>query len=186
MRWSTRYWWNCHGSSPACRPKPVNTAGSANGSPGRTTRTRPGPSPGFSTWACSSNGPKLKTSREKSTIARPTTPSNATRDEGRSLRSITMNALRSPSASEIHSPPPDSGCPAPAVCDSRHVPGCGSPIVNGGPVQSGSRQSAPARKEWMVGVTAPVGTASSKVAFDSTSGAADSITVCVRKPATSG
>ena len=69
------------------------------------------------------------------------------------MRSITMNALRSPSASEIHSPPPASGSPAPAVCVSRHVPGCGSPIVNGGPVQSGSRQSAPARKEWIVGVT---------------------------------
>ena len=100
--------------------------------------------------------------------------------------SVTMNALRSPSASEIHSPEPDSGCPAAPVCVSRHVPGCGSPIVNGGPGQSGSRQSAPARKEWIVGVTAPAGAASSSVACESTSGTDDSITVCVRKPATPG
>ena len=102
------------------------------------------------------------------------------------MRSITMNALRSPSASESHSPEPASGWPAAAVCVSRQVPGCGSPIVIGGPVQSGSRQSAPARKAWMVGAAAPGGAASSSVARSSTSGAADSSTVCVRKPATPG
>ena len=99
---------------------------------------------------------------------------------------MTMNALRAPSASVSHSPPPASGSPAPAVRVSRHVPGCGSPTVNGGPVQSGSRQSAPARNEWTVGVTTAVGTAESSTAFDSTSGTDDSITLCVRKPATPG
>ena len=151
-RWSTRYRWNCHGSSASSTPKPVKTAGSANGSPGRTTRTRAWPSHGFSTWACSSNGPRLSTSREKSTTALPATPSYATREEGRSLRSITMNALRSPSRERDPLAAARQRLPGPAVRVSRHVPGCGSPIVNGGPVQSGSRQSAPARKEWIVGV----------------------------------
>ena len=164
----------------------MNTAGSANGSPGRTTRNRAWPSPGFSMCACSSNGPRLSTSREKSTTALPVRPSKAIREEGRSLRSSTMNALRAPSCSVSHSPLPATGSPTPADLLSRHVPGCGSPIVYGGPVQSGSRQSAPARNAWIVGVTAPVGTASSMVAFVSTNGTVDSKTVSVRNPATPG
>ena len=109
------------------------------------------------------------------------------REEGRSLRSSTMNALRSPSASDSHSPGPVERVARRRRCGSRATcRGAGSPIVNGGPVQSGSRQSAPARNEWMVGATGATGTTSSSVACVSASGTDESKTVWCESPATPG
>ena len=146
----------------------MKTAGSASGSPGRTSaHARRAVGPGSRRGPAPRTGPRLRTSREKSTTALPARPSYATREEGRSLRSMHHErAALAVARARATRRRPTAAAPAPAVCVSRQVPGCGSPIVNGGPGQSGSRQSAPARKAWIVGVTAPGGAASSSVARD--------------------
>ena len=172
----------------ACRPKPVKTAGSASGSPGRTMRTRPGPGPGFSMWACSSNGPRLRTSREKSTTALPAAAvvARRARRAGR-CAPCTMNALRVAVRR------------ARATRRARQrLPGAGRVRLAPGArvrVADRERRSRPVRLAPVARRRGRHGSSASRrpparprraSPATSTSGTDDSITVCVRKPATPG
>ena len=104
------------------------------------------------------------------------------REEGRSLRSSTMNALRAPSCSVSHSPLPDSGSPDAGrlalpprarvrIADRERR----SRPIGLAPV--GARAERMDRRRHRA-----VGTASSMVAFVSTSGTVDSSTVSRAEP----
>ena len=58
--------WNCHASSSALRPKPMNVASNGNGTPGFNARDRAPtgavPARGFSACPLSSSGPNEMTS----------------------------------------------------------------------------------------------------------------------------
>ena len=130
----------------------------AERAPGRRPGSRCGPAP----RTAPGSGRRGRSPRPRAA----TIPSKPARDEGRSLRSSTMNALRSPSASEIHSPGPASA--SPGAGRVRLAPGARVRIADrerAVPASPGSRQSPPARKEWIVGAHGAGGAASSSAAL---------------------